>query len=281
MKRIFKHLVLFISLVLSSCTDVIEVEVPFSGSRLVIEASLDHEKGSLGNSQTIKLSESIPYFDTTSSSIVTGAVVRVINDSNGEVVEFIDQNNGNYTTSIFRPSPNRTYTLEVVYNGETYIAKETLKPVVDIKEVNRSTQNGFDKNAIEVNIYFDDPFEVENYYLVSFQAQDDLFPALLDVSDEFTNGNEITVFYEKIENDRTGETELQPGDIVDIKLYGISKTYFNYIRLLIEQSATSGDPFSTVPAPLRGNCTNQDNPDNFAYGYFRLTEVDRISYVIP
>jgi len=281
MNRTFKYLVLLIGLILLSCTDVIEVEVPYAGSRLVIEASLDWEKGSFGNRQTIKLSESIPYFDTTTSDIVTGASVKVISDLDGKIVEFVDQNDGNYTTLSFRPIPNGTYTLEVVYKGETYIAIETLKPVVDILDVNRSTQNGFDKNAIEVNIYFDDPAEVENYYLVSFQAQDDLFPALLDISDEFTNGNEITVFYEKIENDRTGETELQPGDVVDIELYGVSKTYFNYIRLLIEQSASRGDPFSSVPAPLKGNCANLNNPDNFAYGYFRLTQVDRITYVIP
>jgi len=281
MKRIFKHLVVVISLVLSSCTDVIEVDVLFEGSRLVIEASLDWEKDTFGFAQTIRLSESIPYFDGNSTSIVTGASVKVTNDMNGDVVEFIDQNNGNYTTLSFRPLLNRTYTLEVIYNGETYIANETLKPVVNIKDVNRSTQNGFDKNAIEVNIYFDDPAETENYYLVSFQAQNDLFPALLDLSDEFTNGNERSVFYEKLEDEETGETELQPGDIVDIELYGISKTYYNYIRLLIEQSGSSGDPFSTVPAPIKGNCSNRDNPDNFAYGYFRLTQVDRITYTIP
>jgi hypothetical protein len=280
-KRIFKHLVLLISLVLLSCTDVIEVEVPFAGPRLVIEASLDWEKGTFGNRQTIRLSESIPYFDTTTSDIVTGASVKVISELDGNVVEFIDQNDGNYTTLRFRARTNETYTLEVVYNGETYIAKETLKPVVKIKDVNRSTQNGFDKNAIEVNIYFDDPPEVDNYYLVSFQERGDLFPDLLDISDEFTNGNEITVFYEKIENDRTGETELEPDDIVDIELYGVSETYFNYIRLLIEQNNSNGDPFSTVPAPLKGNCVNLNNPDNFAYGYFRLTQVDRITYVIP
>ena len=270
-----------ICFVFSSCTDVIDVEVPFEGTRMVIDASLDWQKGTFGNFQTIKLSKSIPYFDTTTSTEIVGASVTVSNDSDGTIVEFVDQNNGNYTTQSFRPILNRTYTLEVNYNGETFIAKETLKPVVDIKEVNRSTQNGFDKNAIEVNIYFDDPPVVENYYLTSFQAEVDLFPALLDVRDEFTDGNEMTVFYEKLEDEDTGEEELQPGDIVDIELYGISKEYYNYIRLLIEQNASSGDPFSTVPVPLKGNCANLTNPDNYAYGYFRLTEVDRISYRIP
>ncbi len=265
---------------LFSCTDVIDVDVPYGGPRMVIEASLDWEKGTLGNEQSIKLSEMTPYFDDVSTNVVKGAFVKVTNDNNGKFVQFIDQNDGNYSTSNFIPIINQSYTLEVNYNGETYIAKEILTPVVDIEKVDQSTENGFDKDVIEVNIYFNDPVEYENYYFIKFQERKDLLPILVDVSDEFTNGNKMHVFFEKFENKETNEKELLPGDIVDIELYGISKTYFNYIRLLIEQNGTRGDPFSTTPAPLRGNCTNPDNIDNYAWGYFRLTEVDRTTYII-
>ena len=279
MKRIFLYS-LIIGLIVSSCTDVIEVEVPYGGSRLVVEASLDWEKGTQGNEQTIKLSVMIPYFDDTSIDIVTGAEVKVTDDSTGNVVQFIDQNNGNYTTSDFVPVIGQSYTLEINYNGETYIAKETLMSVVDIDNVNQSTDGGFDTNVIEVNIYFNDPVDEENYYLTKFHERKDLLPTLFDVSDEFTNGNEMLIFYEKYDNEDTGEKELQPGDIVDIELYGISKTYYNYIGLLIQQNESAGDPFSSTPVPLKGNCTNPSNPDNFAWGYFRLTQVDRTTYMV-
>ena len=110
-----------------------------------------------------------------------------------------------------------------------------------------------------MNIYFDDPVDEENYYLTIFQERKDLLPTLLDVSDEFTNGNEMRIFYEKFNNENNNEKELQPGDIVDIKLYGISKTYYNFIRLLIEQNETGGGPFTTIPAELKGNCINSIN----------------------
>ena len=51
----------------------------------------------------------------------------------------------------------------------------------------------------------------------------------------------------------------------------------NTFNLLINQSE-SGGPFDTTPVALRGNCTNQNDPNNFAYGYFRLTEVAKASY---
>jgi hypothetical protein len=47
---------------------------------------------------------------------------------------------------------------------------------------------------------------------------------------------------------------------------------------LIEQYGNSGNLFSTIPADLRGNCININDPDNDAYGYFRLTEVDKRVY---
>lgn len=271
---------MIISLVFFSCTDVIDVDVPYGGPRMVIEASLDWEKGTSGNEQTIKLSEMTPYFNDVSTEIVRGAFVNVTNDNNGISVQFIDQNNGTYSTSDFTPIINQSYTLEINYHGETYIAKETLTPVVDIEKVDQSTENGFDKNVIEINVYFNDPIEFENYYLSKFHERKDLLPTLLDVNDEFTNGNEMHIFYEKFTNDDTNEKELLPGDIVDIELYGISKTYYNYIRLLIEQNGVVGDPFSTIPAPLRGNCTNPANPDNYAWGYFRLTEVNKTTYIV-
>ena len=280
MKNIFINIFLILSGLMLSCTDVIDVEVPYEGPRLVVEASLDWQKETFGNVQTIKLSELKPYFDSTTTNIVTGASVTVTNNSNNRVVEFIDQNNGDYTTAEFAPVIGQSYTLEVISKGEIYVAEETLTTVVPIKKVDQSTENGFDSNVIEVNIYFDDPVDEENYYLTIFQERKDLLPTLLDVSDEFTNGNEMRIFYEKFNNENNNEKELQPGDIVDIKLYGISKTYYNFIRLLIEQNETGGGPFTTIPAELKGNCINSINPENYALGYFRLTQVDKRTYVV-
>jgi len=151
-------------------------------------------------------------------------------------------------------------------------------PVVPIDSVFQSTDNGFDKEALEVNVLFTDPANVPNFYLAKFQRRGDLFPTLFDIKDEFTDGNQIKIIYERLDNEDTGEMEFEPGDVLEIDLNGISSQYYDYIRLLIEQSGNSGNLFSTIPADLRGNCINVTNPDNFAYGYFRLTEVDKRVY---
>lgn len=271
-----------IALVLSlfSCTDVVEIDVPEASPRLVVEASIDWENGTNGNNQTIKLSTSTPFFDTNTLDPVTTASVKVIQDATGATYNFQHQNNGLYTTAVFNPVVNQSYTLEITYNGENYTATETLMPVPAIDEIEQSTEGGFNQDAIDLTIYFNDPPEEENFYLIKYLTQGDLLPSLEDVSDEFTNGNRMLDIYEKEEDEDNNQEELMPGDVVEIALHGISEAYYNYIRILIEQSENNGNPFATTPVALKGNCINTSNPDNFAYGFFRLTQVDKAIFTI-
>ncbi|NMH88673.1 DUF4249 domain-containing protein [Flavivirga algicola] len=278
MKTYFKLVILFLAMTLTSCDDVINVDVQTAPSRLVIEASIDWEKGTTGSDQTIKLSKSTPYFDTNTNTAVTNASVRVVNDNDGTEFIFTHQNNGAYTNTGFIPVIGQSYTLEVIHEGETYTANETLTPVVDITEVNQSKEEE-DEDLLEVNIIFTDPEAEENYYLLKIQRQGDLLPELIDFDDEFINGNRIPMWYEKEDDEDTDEVNesFQPGDVVDISFFGISEAYSNYMQILIEQSEGAG-LFSSTPVPLKGNCINTTTPDNYAFGYFRLTQVVKTSY---
>ena len=269
MIKYIKFSIVLSCLVFFSCEDVIDVEVPEASPKLVIEASLDWEKGTLGNEQTIYLSMSTPYFSETKLSPVTNASVKVTNASTGITSVFTHQNEGAYITTDFIPVEGQKYTLEIMYNNETYTAEETLQPVVTIDEMYQSTDNGFDKEALELNVSFTDPAAIDNYYLLKFQQKGNYLPELFDITDEFTDGNQMDVFLE--------DEDFVAGNEVSVNLYGVSKQYYNYIRLLIEQ-AQSGGPFATIPAQLKGNCINKTTPENYAFGYFRLTEVVKKSY---
>ncbi|RED46365.1 uncharacterized protein DUF4249 [Winogradskyella eximia] len=279
MKKFIKSLLILMSIGLISCSDVIDVEVPTATERLVIEASLDWQKGTTGNNQTIKLSTSTPYFDTTINNIVVGASVKVTNvDSNVEYI-FTDQNDGTYTISNFVPVVNNTYTLEVLYNDEIYKATETLVAVPAINGADQSLEGGFDDEVLDVSIYWNDPIDEENFYFIRFSEEQENFPDLSSISDEFSNGNEMDYFFENDKEDDDGNpTEFLAGDVVDIELYGVSEGYYNYISLLIDQYYAGGDPFSSVPAELRGNCINLTNESNYAFGFFRLSEYDTLTY---
>jgi len=260
---------------LVSCSDVIDVTVQEGPTRLVVEASLNWEKGTTGNDQTIRLSESTPFFDSTGGSEVIGASVVVTNDSTGDSFVFEDQNNGAYHTTSFVPVLGQPYTLQIDYNGEIYKATETMTPVAEITDIYQDREDGFNDEELEVHVVFTDPIEEGNNYLFKFQRRGDLLPYLEDGEDEFVNGNEIDWWYEIEEDDNL--EPFKPGEIVDIELIGISRAYYDYIKILINQMG-GVDFFDTTPVAVKGNCLNETNSDNYAFGYFRLTEVVKASY---
>ncbi|MEN1785058.1 MAG: DUF4249 domain-containing protein [Bacteroidota bacterium] len=275
---VYLYLILILSLFFNSaCTDVVDVPVQNGPERLVVEASIDWEKGTPGNVQTINLRKSTPFFDTNTITDVTGAVVTVTNDSNGNVFNFADQNNGTYSTDTFQPVLNQSYTLRIEYEGAVYTAQETMTPVTEITDVFQDREDGFDTEELEVHLVFTDPPEEGDYYLFKFQRRGDLLPDLEVAEDEFVNGNEIDWWYEIEEDEEQNLFPFAPGDTVDMEMYGISEPYYDYIKILIEQLGGVG-LFEATPVSVRGNCINETNPENYAFGYFRLTEVVKANY---
>ncbi|WP_281763811.1 DUF4249 domain-containing protein [Neptunitalea lumnitzerae] len=273
----------FAMVLVSSCTDVVDVELEDETPNLVIEGSLDwsiDENGTLdGSEQTITLSMSTPYFSQDEVTNVTGASVVVTNDSTGETYIFQDQNDGTYYTNTFEPVENQTFTLHVEYDGETYEGSDTFLPGSLIEYYGQSTMGGFDSDLIEINFYIQDDATLENFYLEKFYRHGDLLNSIETFSDEFVNGNLINDFYEISDDDDDDIEPLQPGDVVDIYLYSITENYFNYMMILLNQSEATGNPFASIPVALQGNCKNISGGKD-AYGYFRTTQVHKITYTV-
>jgi len=278
----FKYIFYILSfglLLSTSCTKVIDVDVPEAEPRLVIEASINWKKGTTGEVQTIKLSKSTPYFSDNQNIEVTGATISITDNTTKQIFTFADQNNGDYLCENFAPVIERKYTLNISSEGEDYTAEETFKSVSGISKIDQSVEGGFDDEAIELNLYIQDPADEINFYMIKTYERGDLLPEIFDLKDEFIDGNEIKLFWEKLDDDDTNQEEFESGDVVDIQLYGISEAFYNYIRILVEQTQ-SGDPFSTTPVTLKGNCINTTNSDKYPYGYFRLTQYDEMSYTV-
>ncbi|MAU70724.1 MAG: hypothetical protein CML04_01390 [Pseudozobellia sp.] len=273
MRTIIKFIWPIIAILFFACEDVVEIDVPESNPRLVIEASLDWEKGSLGNNQSITLNNTTTYFDDERLNPVSDAIVTVYNVETASEFRFLEQEAGVYSTDTFIPLIDNTYRLEVLYEGETYVAEERMTSVATIDSLTQSREEGFDKDLLELNIYFSDPENEVNSYLIWCESNKDLFPYMFDINDEFINGNQVHHTYEKDDDIDNGLYPFEPDEIVEVKLFGISENYYRYIGLLISQSG-GGNPFGAVPATLRGNIVNTTNRENYALGYFRTAEVD-------
>ena len=270
MKNLYIILIIFLTLI--ACEDVIDVNVNKSEPRLVIDASIDWVKGTSGNTQLIQLSLTAPYFDENIPS-ATGASVS-ISDSSNNTFNFVEvDNTGIYKNENFEPVIGEVYNLIIFYNNETYVATETMTPIVPIEFVEQKNDGGFAGDEIEIKAFYTDPKDIENFYLFEFIKLSTNALNFEVYDDEFTDGNQIFAFH-------TDET-LMSGDELIIRNSGISERTYEFLNILIQQTdEDSGDPFETQPATVRGNCVNQTNPDNFPLGYFRVSETDVFTYVV-
>lgn len=272
--KIYKLVLLvFVSLFVFSCEEVVTVDLDTAAPKLVIDASIQWKKGTLGNEQKIKLSTTTGFYDT-SIPTVSGATITV-NNSNNIVFNFIEQvpNSGVYICTNFVPVIDETYVLTVLLNGETYKATEILKSVSPITSIAQNNNGGFSGTDIEIKTFFNDPGNANNYYLFKYKPSTSAIPSFEVSDDKFIQGNES--FGLLINED------INAGDNIDITLNGVSKRYFEYMNKLITVAGgSSGAPFSTPPATVRGNIVNQTNAKNFALGYFNLSETDFRNYVV-
>lgn len=253
-----------------SCEDVIDIDLPTSSPRLVIDASIAWVKGSPGNNQFIKLTTTAPYFKEGVPPANNAQVS--ITDQHNNVFDFIEDNQtGIYYNNNFIAEINGVYNLTIIYQNETYTATETLLPVAEIEFVEQNLNGGFTSESTEIKAYFTDPINEENYYFFEFIPNIPVSAKLDVLKDEFVNGNQIFGFYL--------EKDLKPGHEVFIRSSGISKQFYEFMFILLQQTS-GGGPFETQPVTVRGNCINTTNPDNYALGYFRLSEVSELIYLV-
>jgi hypothetical protein len=255
-------------ILVSSCEEVVDVELSTSEPRLVIEASLVWNPALEENIQYIRLTTTAPYFGEEVPG-VSGASVMITDETGREYV-FEEVENGIYRNSEITPQPFERFELFVSYDDMVYTATENFIPVPELEYVEQKNDGGFDGNDIELKVFYTDPEETENFYLFRF-FDEQLGLQIYD--DEFTNGNRTFAFYT--------DEDLESGDNVGFEIQGISENFYEYMFILRSQAGTSnGGPFQTQPTLVRGNIINTTNPENFAFGYFRLSEADFLQYEV-
>ena len=255
----------------ASCEDVVNVDLNTAPPRLVVDATINWQKGTDGSVQKIILSTTTDFYSNVIPK-VSGATVSIKNSENADYVFTETPNTGEYQCTNFKPTIGETYTLTIIYNGATYTATETMQSVTPIDSIVQKNDSGFSGKDYEIIVTYQDPL-AKNFYMARFFADVFKSPTYMAIGDEFSNGNQKNWNY-------TNE-DLKQGTAISITHYGISEAYYNYMNKIISASGNSGSgPFQTTPATVRGNIVNQTNIDNYALGYFSLNEVDSRNYII-
>ena len=273
MKKHTLILVLFITLGLVSCEEVINVDLDTAAPRLVIDASLKWEKGTDGSTQKIKLTTTTGYFDQTIPA-VSNATVFVTNSSEQQF-DFMEMlpGSGDYICTNFIPTLNENYTLTVIVNGNTYTATEKLMPVPEIDKIEQKDDGGFGGGNIEIKFFYTDNGTTSDFYLSRAQLSRYSIPQYGVSNDKFYQGNQISDIY--------SNEDIESGDTIDYTLSGISEGYFNYMQVLLSIAGNAGGgPFQSPPATVRGNILNTTDINNYALGFFSVSETASINYMV-
>jgi len=261
--------IVIVTIFFVGCEDVINVDLNTAAPRLVVDASINWQKGTDGSVQKIILSTTTDFYSNVIPK-VSGATVSIKNSTNISYIFNEIPNTGEYQCTNFKPVIGETYTLIINYNGATYTATEMMQSVTPIDAIVQKDDAGFSGEDYEIVIYYKDPL-AKNFYMARFFPDIYKSPSYSVIGDEFSNGNQKSWNF--------NDEDLKQGTSIDITHYGISEDYYNYMNKIIAASGSSG-PFQTTPAAVRGNVVNQTNIEKYALGYFSLNEVDFRNYII-
>jgi len=283
------------ALLLTSCEDVVDVDVTDEAPRLIVDALIRIDPNEDLTDANIKISISSSFFEDIQPAEIESMQIQGQNSGNFVPYEPVPGEPGMYrpfsafgtpvadnkiVTSFLR-DPDERYILVVRRNDQLYFGETTFAPSSPIDELIQGDNTLFDEEDTEIIINFTDPEDQANYYVVDFD-----FNEFLTTEDKFYNGQqfEFSYFY---------DTDLESGDNITVSLLGANEDFFNYMNGVLEQSQQGANgPFQTPTATIRGNFLNatgidnidmSDNlgrPDDFILGYFALSEVYSASITV-
>ncbi|MFT5984267.1 MAG: hypothetical protein ACI9RM_002731 [Ulvibacter sp.] len=274
--NIKKSLLLLLTLFfLTSCQDVIDLEVEDGEVQLVVDGWLTNQNG---EKQAI-LSTTANYFNSSIGPFVENAFV-VLNNEQGPIDTFYEKSNGLYVTD-FVGEVGETYHIYIrTSSGEEYKSNpELLRSVPLITAINSEfkEETTFDDEGYYMSIDTDEPLGVGDHYRWKQYVNDTYLNEpfdLLYASDEFVDGNPILNF------EVTINEPLELGDQYRIQQLSITEEAFEFITQLQTQTAFVGSLFDSPPAALSGNIVNLDSSGKKALGYFGASAVSEKEMVI-
>lgn len=270
------HYIIFLIsvLLLVSCEDVIELDLPETEKRVVVDAWLTNTS----EVQTVKLSYTGSYFDNSPTPMLTGATVTV-SDNYGNIYELIEEEPGVYRQN-FMPQVKYIYTLEITTEeGVNYISDpEVMEPVPDLEELyfEYKTKSIFEEEGYYVFIGLKDPAGEKNFYRWKYYIND----VLQNTPDYFVFQNDDLVDGAELYDIQYNFEPLNVGDKVRIEQYAISEGAYNFLYIVREQITSGRGTFDAPPAPVKGNIYNLNNRQETVLGYFGVSAVDAKEIII-
>ena len=253
----------------SSCTKDIDFNLNEEQERIVVDGFIT----SIKQKHLIKITRTTTFFKTYVDAPLAENANVVISDGNNTYL-CIEETPGHYYTAEVAFESEKEYKITIDYEGTTYIASDYMGSINNIDTVETFEIEEFDFEKGEellqatVVLKAQESAGLGDHYLWKFQvkkpdtAYKDMSPTYRDwtfFSDEFVDGRSPADGWAIFEG--IPVTEIVPGSIVRVQMFGISKGYYDFLDGLGKQ-VFRGGLFDGPPANISSNF------DNGALGYF-------------
>lgn len=275
MKALSSYIFISIAILLASCTEVIDIDLPTAEPRLVVEGNLDFNKMGTTDTVFIKLSLTTAYFDLEIPPVHDALVQLIDKEGNQFLFKELEQTGRYYSTEIAKPTDGDSFLLKIEYDNDLYEATETFRSSPEILEIKQTRETFFSDDYYVLRIYYQDvPRANENlnyYYLLFNEPRKRPHPNVL--SNEFSKGN-------KMESMFIADKDIKIGEQIDLELGQISRDYFDFTMRLSDAINNGGGPFQVPSGQIIGNIKNRTTPEKEALGYFRVLEKQKATHTI-
>ena len=255
MNRSFFMMVIVVAAAFQACEDVIDVDLPETDKRLVVDGLVRIADKKEIDRVSIKLTTTTAFFNA-DVPIIADAKVELLTSSKTYTMAFDSEF---YSVNVAREVlNNEDVTLHINYNGEDYTGTSKLISTVPIDTLIQGTNTLFSGDETEIIIAYTDPSPSTDYYLFDLD-----YGFYFASEDTFYQGSpfSFSYFYDG----------LNMGDEINIGILGVDKTFYDYMNIIIAQTGQdSGGPFDAPPAVLKGNIRNITDPSHYALGYFAI-----------
>jgi hypothetical protein len=231
------------TMILSSCTEEIDIDLNSSDPQIVIEGSV-----STTGESVIKITKSVNFDESNDFPRVGDAFVE-ISDNLGSSEILLESSEGIYSSDSFTGVEGRTYTLSIQIGDKTFESMSTVPNQVSFDSliVRKGSSPGFpgaQENDLfyEVRVQYKDPVDEVNYYRFVEIVNNEITNSYV-FDDRLNNGEFVT---QPLLN---FSRELIPGDVLEIEMQCIDESvyeYFNSFGNTQGSSATPANPYTNI-----------------------------------
>lgn len=273
-----------------SCSEKYEINKPASEiTYLAVESIISDVPGT----QTVKLTESIPYAGRNEVKGVSGAVVTVSDVRENTSVRFAEhpEHPGVYCSPAdYSGLADHTYHLKIERDTDdgpkVYDAYSTMRRFgFDIQKIDYKYTNTLADSVWTLGVWGTDDPDVDNYMVIpAVNGYSYPIGSALPLPDKYFNGAKVWGFpitvltqtWRNVKEYGLCSKPLETGDIVTLVVYDMPKDFYYYMTDLVNSASTISIPIiSSQPANLPTNLSG----DNVV-GFFSTCAVRQVSCVV-